>query len=168
MLWDISTTRERRSQYCPTTSRMHGAPCHNWSKKNYLYSKGDYAGLNNSFGLTEWEELLSSKSIETNWDNYKKRYNQLIEEHIPHKFMKAGQRMKLPWTQYKSVKKAKKKHRATKGATQKSGLHANQLITDKAKRDTDSTVISVKAHYESKIIDQSAENPKRFWNYTRH
>ena len=25
-----------------------------------------------------------------------------------------------------------------------------------------------KAHYKSKIIDQSAENPKRFWNYNRH
>ena len=80
-------------------------------------------------------------------------------------FVKAGQRMKLPWTRYKSVKRAKKKHRATKVAAWKSGLHADQLITDKAKRDTDSAIISAKAHYESKIIDQSAENPKRFWNY---
>ena len=136
------------------------------ARKIYSYSKGDYEGFNNSFGLTEWEELLSSKSIETNWDNYKKRFNELIVEHIPHKFVKAGQWMKLPWTRYKSVKRAKKKHPATKVAARKSGLHADQLITDNAKRDTNSAIISAKTHYESKIIDQSAENPKRFWNYT--
>ena len=104
------------------------------ARKIYLHSKGDYEGLNNSFDLTEWEEPLSSKSIETNWDNYKRRYNELIEEHILRKFVKAGQQMKLPWTWYKSVKRAKKKHRAPKVAAHKNGLHADQLITDMAQR----------------------------------
>ena len=37
-----------------------------------------------------------------------------------------------------------------------------------AKRNIDKAILNAKAHYENKIVDQSKENPKRFWNYTRH
>ena len=50
----------------------------------------------------------------------------------------------------------------------KSGLHADPILETEAKMETDQSILAAKAHYEDKIVEQSKENPKRFWNYTRH
>ena len=39
-----------------------------------------------------------------------------------------------------------------------------QPHTEKVKQ----TMTAAKAHYENKLIDQIKDDPKRFWNYTRH
>ena len=36
------------------------------------------------------------------------------------------------------------------------------LISDNAKRDTDTALLKAKAHYENKIVEQSTENPRGF------
>ena len=74
-------------------------------RKIYLYSQGDYDGLNARLGTIDWDSLMCSKDIEENWNAYKNKYEELIKAFIPHKLVKAEQRMKLPWTRYKSVKK---------------------------------------------------------------
>ena len=137
-------------------------------RKVYLYSKGDYEGLNNHVKGTEWETLLDSDDIDQNWINFKIEYDKAIETFIPHKFVKAGQRLKLPWSRYKSVKKARAKHRSTQIRARETGLFSDKCLADEAKEHLDSTILQAKGHYENKIVEQSFENPKRFWNYARH
>ena len=104
---------------------------------------------------------MCSKGIEDNWNIYKNKYEEFIEAFVPHKLVKAGQRMKLPWTRYKSVKKkAKSTHRATVISAWKSGLHADKVISENVKRDTDTARLKAKAHCENKIVEQSTEIPR--------
>ena len=44
----------------------------------------------------------------------------------------------------------------------------DRILETEAKMETDRAILAAKAHYEDKIVEQSKENPKRFWNYTRH
>ena len=82
--------------------------------------------------------------------------------------VKAGQRLKLLWTRYKSVQKAKARQRHQKVEAWKSGLNADRILEREAKTETDNAILAAKAHYENKIIEQSKDNLKRFWNYTWH
>ena len=82
--------------------------------------------------------------------------------------VKAGQQLKLPWTRYKSVQKAKTKQRHQKVEAWKSGLNADRIVEKEAKTETDNTILAGKVHYKNKIVEQSKDNPKRFWNYTTH
>ena len=137
-------------------------------RKIYLYSKRNYEAMNSYFLDTEWDSLLQATNVEENWRIFKERYHEAMEKFIPHKTVKAGQRLKLPWTRYRSVKKARKHHRSLQVNQKKSQLFADGLLELEAKRNIDQAILKAKAHYENKIVEQSKENPKRFWNYTRH
>ena len=89
-------------------------------RKIFLYSKGDYNGMKNMFAQEDWQELLASKDIETNWSAFKAKYLKAIERFVPHKMAKAGRRLKVPWTRYKSVWKARTKQRHRKVEARKS------------------------------------------------
>ena len=85
---------------CPVP-RVNLAP-----RKVYLYSKGDYEGLNEDIKSTDWEEGMNHPDIEQNWSFFKNQYNGLLDEYVPHKMVKPGQRHSQPWVRYKSVKKS--------------------------------------------------------------
>ena len=137
-------------------------------RKIFLYSKGDYDGMNEMVEQEDWDKTLRSKDIEANWTKYKGKYQEAIERFVPHKMTKAVQRLKLPWTRYKSVQKAKAKQRHQKVEALKSGLNADRILEREAKTETDNVILAAKAHYKNKIVEQSKDNLKRYWNYTRH
>ena len=137
-------------------------------RKIYLYSKGNYEAMNNYFLDIEWDSLLQAINVEENWRIFMERYHEVKETFIPHKTVKAGQSLKFPWTRYRFVKKARKHHRSLQVNQKKSQLFADGPLELEAKRNIDQAILKAKAHYENKIVDQSKENPKRFWNYTRH
>ena len=107
---------------------------------------------------------FQTQKYNDNWDVFKEIYQENIETYIPSKIVKPGQRLLFLWVKYKSVKKAKRNHREAQVKARKSGLLADQ----ETKKETDAAVLAAKAHYENKLTHQIKEDPKRFFNYTRH
>ena len=91
-----------------------------------------------------------------------------VDTFVPSKIVKAGQRLKLPWTRYKSVQRAKSNLRKAKVKARTTGLSGDEHLASDAKIKVDDAIKEAKAHYENKLINDSKENPKRFWNYARH
>ena len=147
---------------CPVP-RINFAP-----RKIYLYSKGDYQKLNSDFQEVDWEAKLSHPNIEENWLFIKETYNTLIEEHIPHKLVKPGRRHAPPWSRYKSVRKAKSDKRKSQVRANISQLEADKIIHQHDKRAVDDSIRIAKSDYEDQLVQKIPENPKLFWNYTRH
>ena len=73
----------------------------------YLYSKGNYSGMDKELGDMDWENMFKNKSLNSQWNIYKEEYCRLRDKYIPHKKVKVGARITKPWTRYKSVRKAK-------------------------------------------------------------
>ena len=137
-------------------------------RKIFLYSQGNYEDLDQNLSTFNWEETFRHKSINDNWEAFKEIYQENIETYIPSKMVKPGQRLLFPWVKYKSVKKAKRNHREAQVKARKSGLLADQYLLEETKKETDTAVLAAKAHYENKLTHQIKEDPKRFFNYTRH
>ena len=137
-------------------------------RKVFLYSKGDYDSMNHDLKETDWQNILKSKNLNENWLAFKNEYQINIDKYIPSKLVKPGQRNSFPWVRYKSVKKAKAKHRKAQVYARTNGLGVDQLIADDRKREVDEAVYNAKVHYESKLVSQVKDNPKRFYNYARH
>ena len=137
-------------------------------RKVYLYSQGDYDKMNENIKNTNWDDLLNDKDINVNWRVFKQEYNDNVDEFVPVKMVKPGQRLGFPWVRYKSVSKAKKNYRKAKVSARVSGLHADKLIAKDSKVAVDSALYEAKSHYENKLVEQIKGEPKRFYNYTRH
>ena len=137
-------------------------------RKVYLYSQGDYDTLNSRISLINWESKFHDMSVHRCWDIFKEQYKSLIEEHIPHKLVKPGARNGPPLDKIKSIKKAKRQRRKKWVSYRKSQLESDKLLHEQEKVNVIHSLSTAKAHYENKLIDQIKEDPKRFWNNTRH
>ena len=91
-----------------------------------------------------------------------------IDEYVPTKTVKSGQHHKPPWTNYKSVKKAKQLKRVAKVRARKSDLNIHQLQFEQAKQDAEKTLHKAKLDYENTLVKQIKTEPKKFYNYARH
>ena len=97
-----------------------------------MYSKGDYTGFSDEVRNTNWEVVLSKKSVNHQWDIFKSEYYRLREKYIPHKVIRANRRLKPPWTRYRSVRKAQEAKRKAYVKSQISGLNADaELLSGK-------------------------------------
>ncbi|MEN8123308.1 MAG: hypothetical protein ABFS35_23425, partial [Bacteroidota bacterium] len=134
----------------------------------YLYSKGDFNGLNNELESLDWRDKLTYSDINENWIAFKEEYNTLVNKYIPAKTVKRNKLNTLPWCRYKSVSKAKEKRRKLWIKYRKSKLNADKYIFENSKNELDSVLQKAKHHYENKLTEDLKTNPKRFWNYTRH
>ena len=47
-------------------------------------------------------------------------------------------------------------------------MYANLLLFEEQKDQIESILRWAKAHYEDRLVNRIQENPKLFWNYTRH
>ena len=147
---------------CPVP-RINFAP-----RKIYLYSKGDYESLNQDINDTDWDSLLSSDSPEENWATYKSKYEELVDKYVPTKNVKPGQRHRPAWTRYKSVAKAKSRRRKQNIRAKTSGLTADQILLTYENKRVSATLGRAKSDFEGQLAKDTPQNPKRFWNYTRH
>ena len=138
------------------------------TRKIYLYSKGDYEGLNEETSKQDWSTLLSNTDIEDNWSIFKDQYARLVDKYVPSKFITPGRRHKPTWCRYKSVRRAKKKRRKLWVQYQRTKLESDRLLYEEQRKDTDSTIKKAKENYEEKLVNSLKEDPKRFWNYSRH
>ena len=137
-------------------------------RKVYLFSKADYKAFDEELQEINWEDILKSKGMEDAWKCFKDKYCELREKHVPHKKVKVGAPHKPPWTQYKSVIKAKKRRRKKRINAQNTGLHADTCISDEADIEVANALNKAKADYENKLVENLKEKPKLFFNYTRH
>jgi hypothetical protein len=49
-----------------------------------------------------------------------------------------------------------------------SGLEADRLRLEEAKVRVNYSINQAKSHYEDMLVKQIKDEPKRFWNHTRH
>ena len=82
-------------------------------RKVYLYSKGDYVSIQEKVNNMDCNTLLSSNNID-NWSTFKMIYNNLVDKHIPFKYLVPGKHYKVPWLNDHIVKRAKAKRRKAK------------------------------------------------------
>ena len=137
-------------------------------RKVYLYTKGDYEGFDSALAAIDWKTLLNKNSIEESWEIFKREYQRLVEIFIPHKMVRPGARHKPPWSRYKSVEKARQKKRAQWVKSKQSGLYSDKLLFEEEVSNMDHTIKKAKAHFEEKLVERIKDDPKAFWNYTRH
>ena len=137
-------------------------------RKIYLYSKGDYEGMNKEPAEIDFNNIYDNKSVDHCWDSFKASYEELIEKYVPHKYVKPGARHKPPWVRYRSVNKAKVKARKSFIRARTSGLSADKILHRNNKAAVSESLSKAKAHFEDKLVDRISEEPKQFWNYTRH
>ena len=142
---------------CPVP-RINASP-----RQVFLYSKGDYQGLNNVFKNNDWEGLFKNKSLDAMWDTLQDIYKKQVEIFIPSKIVKGGQRNGPPWTRYKSVLSAKKNKRKAFVQARKSGLSSDKILYDDSVKATKLSYTHAKAHYEQKLVEDIPSNPKYFW-----
>ena len=138
------------------------------TRKLFLYSQGDYEGLNSELEDLDWDSTFHRKSLQQCWDRFKDIYETLINTFIPHKFVKPGTRNGPPWTRYKSLTKAKRRRRQRWVDYKKSDLEADKILCHQETANVTNAIFSAKSHHENKLINQIKDDPKRFWNYTRH
>ena len=134
----------------------------------YLYSKGNYNGFSENIEQNDWSKTFKDKSVSECWDILLNTYHKLLDKHVPFKMVKPGRPHGHPWTRYKSVARAKKKKRKKWIECQKSGLFSDKVLYDESMNEFERTVTAAKIHYENKLVENLHDNPKRFWNYTRH
>ena len=91
-----------------------------------------------------------------------------MDKFVPVKIVKSGRRLKPPWTNFRSVKRAKKKKRSAATKANKSGLNANHELFIDSKKKVEDTIYKAKADYESSRVQQIKTEPKKFYNYARH
>ena len=72
-------------------------------RKIYLYSKGNFDDFNEHVNSIDWDQVLKYKNVNDNWEVFKETYQGLLDEHIPSKMVKPGQRLIFPCVRYKSV-----------------------------------------------------------------
>ena len=137
-------------------------------RKIYLYSKGDYESFSEAVKATDWDKEFHRKNVEDSWTAMKEKYNMWVEKFVPTKTVKSGQRHKLPWASYKSVKRAKHAKRAAKVKAKKSDLNVHNLQFDQAKKDVENALYKAKLDYESSLVNKIKTEPKMFYNYARH
>ena len=148
--------------HCPL-SRSNLSP-----RMAYLYSKGNYEALSEDVKHVQWENMLSGLTMDESWEIFQNEYSRLVDTYIPIKCIHPGGKLRLPWTRYKSVKRAKKKKRRKWVQYRLSKLEADRLLYEEEAKQTDEVVKKAKAHYENQLLEQLKDDPKRFWNYTRH
>lgn len=136
--------------------------------KVFLYSKGDYTSFNSELDQFDWEDTFKQKSVNDCWDIIKDHYHRLVDKYVPHKLVKPGKPHGQPWTRYKSIIHSKRKKRKKWVDFKKTGLFSDKLLFEDISSEFESTVTAAKIHYENKLVESLRENPKRFWNYTRH
>ncbi|XP_072046857.1 uncharacterized protein [Amphiura filiformis] len=137
-------------------------------RKVYLYSKGDYDAYSETVKATDWESIFAKKNFDDKWSILQSKYDEWRDKFIPSKLVKTGQRHKPPWSNYRSVRHAKKMKRAAEVKAKKTGLNVHREQFNAAKTNVDSTVRKAKLDYESALVDQIKTEPKKFYNYARH
>ena len=138
------------------------------NRKIYLYSKGDYDAYSEEVKSTNWDKVFANKKFEDKWSLLQTKYDEWRDKFIPCKLVKTGQRHKPPWTNFKSVRTAKRKKRVAAVKAKKSGLNVHQELFDKAKANVDSSIYKAKMDYEDMLVNQIKTEPKKFYNYARH
>jgi hypothetical protein len=126
-------------------------------RKVYLYSKGDYDGFTEAVKATDWDSVFANNRLCEKWRILQSKYNEWKDEFIPSKLVKSGQRHKPPWSNYRSVKRAKRKKRKAAVNARKSGLNVHQEEFLSAKSNVDNVVKKAKMDYESVLVNQRSE-----------
>ena len=115
----------------------------------------------------DWNTLLLSNNIEDNWSTFKMIYNNLVDKHIPFKYLVPGKHYKVLWLNDDIVKRAKAKRRKAKVNLNRTGLLADRLLHIQACNDYDSVVTRAKFRHETNLARHVNDNPKRFYNYAK-
>ena len=108
------------------------------------------------------DKVFANKKFEDKWSLLQIKYDEWRDKFIPCKLVKTGQRHKPPWTNFKSVRTAKRKKRVAAVKAKKSGLNVHQELFAKAKANVDSSIYKAKMDYEDMLVNQIKTEPKKF------
>ena len=137
-------------------------------RKVFLYSKGDYPGFRKAVEDIEWERIFKHRTLEQSWEVFKQIYYKLLDKFIPYKFIKPKSKHKPPWYKSRKIKIARRKQRTKFVHASKTGLNADRELYLKSQQETKLAVKQAKSEFEGILANKVKDEPKKFFNYTRH
>ena len=130
--------------------------------------QSDYESFSDEIHSTDWNTKFEKKTLNQKWDAFKDVYQECVEKYVPHKLVKPNQRHKPPWTNFKSMEKAKFRRRRATVRAKTSDLYAYKMKAEQADQDVRETVHCAKSDFENNLVNQIKTEPKKFFNYIRH
>jgi len=115
-------------------------------------------------GTINWLEMMSSDSIQDNWDNFKHLLRDAISHYVPTSVPKLNK--SPPWLSKSLSRTINAKHAAF-SRYRKFKTHSD-YVNYKAKRNEVKTKIrAAQLSYEQSLLDKFRSNPKAFYSYIK-
>ena len=137
-----------------------------YTKLKFYYNQGDYSGMSNKLEQCDWEEILGSGSVNSQWLNLKEYIKVTENEFIPHSIVSGNSNKhkgKIPVSR-DTITKIKKKHIAWKRYMEtKNEKHYAEYC--RVRNQVRTLSRKLQKQYELKLAIDAKSNPKAVWKY---
>ena len=137
-----------------------------YTKLKFYYNQGDYSGMSNKLEQCDWEEILGSGSVNSQWLNLKEYIKVTENEFIPHSIVSGNSNKhkgKIPVSR-DTITKIKKKHIAWKRYMEtKNEEHYAEYC--RVRNQVRTLSRKLQKQYELKLAIDAKSNPQAVWKY---
>ena len=137
-----------------------------YTKLKFYYNQGDYSGMSTKLEQCDWEEILGSGSVNSQWLNLKEYINVTENEFIPHSIVSGNSNKhkgKIPVSR-DTITQIKKKHIAWKRYMEtKNEKHYAEYC--RVRNQVRTLSRKLQKQYELKLAIDAKSNPKAVWKY---
>ena len=137
-----------------------------YTKLKFYYNQGDYSGMSTKLEQCDWEEILGSGSVNSQWLNLKEYIKIIENEFIPHSIVSGNSNKhkgKIPLSR-DTITKIKKKHNAWKRYMEtKNEKHYAEYC--RVRNQVRAVTRKLQKQYELKLAKDAKLNPKAVWKY---
>lgn len=130
------------------------------------YHKGRYDQAIEKFKCVKWKEELETKDIESMWNTFLEKYNNIVDECVP---MYAANKVKgrKKWMNRHLLRMTKKKDEAWKKHRKHKKSKRLRKAYQKLRNQVTTTIRRAKSDYEHSLAKEVKQNPKVFFAYAR-
>ncbi|XP_050705629.1 uncharacterized protein LOC126990996 [Eriocheir sinensis] len=154
--------------YCDRTN--------NKVKLYYKYNNGDYDGMRASLAGSEWllifEEIVNNLNMEDTWTNLKQKILELRDEFVPTATIGNNNkwRYEFPISQELRdlIKKKNTAYRSWNAHRYREDAEQFRLQYVRLRNQCQQSCRKAKRDHEKGIAEQSKNQPKLFWKYSKH
>lgn len=134
-------------------------------KSRLVYDKADYQKMKDSMNIN-WEERLLGESVNSQWNIFKKQFDDAVEKYVPRKTVKVNNRKKgIPFNGKAKSKINRKRHLWQRYLN--TGDESVKLEYQRVSNQVKSICRKVTKVREKNIANSVKDNPKKFWAYVK-
>ena len=141
------------------------AEINNCKQVRHFYDRGDYTSLVASVDRCDWDEVLGTGNVNTQWTRLKRYLKKVENEFIPHKLVghATERKGKIPLDK-SSIRKIKKKHTLWKRFME---TNDGKRYTEycRARNQVRALTRKLQKQFEVNLAHDAKTNPKAVWKY---